>query len=132
MLRRPYFEQRGLWLALAIPALAALRYLDQSFAHAGLWLFVGLALTTGFFHGALDIVLLQLEFTGGRRLGGALVLYVAAAVLLAMLCVYSGWLMVLVLLIMSIWHFGEPYGRWPRTQWSQGAWVHRVIAGSSR
>lgn len=126
MLQRPYFKQPWLWLALAIPALVALRYLDQSFAQAGLWLFVGLALTTGFFHGALDIVLLQLEFPSLRRLAGALVLYVAAAVLLAVVCAYSGWWMVLVLLAMSVWHFGEPYGRW-----EQDAWVHRVVAGGA-
>lgn len=126
MLRQPYFRRPWPWILLAIPALAALRYLDQSFGQAGLWLFVGLALTTGFFHGALDIVLLQLEFPGVRRLAEALVLYVAAAVLIAMLCAYSGWLMVLVLLVMSIWHFGEPYGRW-----AQDAWVHRVVAGGA-
>jgi len=126
MLQRPYSKQPWSWLALAVAALVALLYLDQSFAQTGLWLFVGLALTTGFFHGALDIVLLQREFPGARRLAGALVLYVASAVLLAMLCAYSGWLMVLLLLAMSVWHFGEPYGRW-----AQDAWVHRVVAGGA-
>jgi len=126
MLQRSYFKQPWSRFLLAIPALAALLYLDQSFAQAGLWLFVSLALTTGFFHGALDIVLLQREFTGARRLMGAVLLYVAAAVLLAILCAYSGWLMVLLLLAMSVWHFGEPYGRW-----AQDAWVHRVVAGGA-
>lgn len=126
MLQRPYFKQPWFWPALAMPALVAILYLDQSFAQTGLWLFVGLALTTGFFHGALDIVLLQREFPGARRLAGALVLYVASAVLLALLCAYSGWLMVLLLLAMSVWHFGEPYGRW-----AQDAWVHRVVAGGA-
>ena len=118
-------------VAMALLGIALLRYLDQTFASAGLWLFLVLTLSTGFFHGALDIVLIQREFAGPRRKAIALILYVSAAISLAVLCVYSGWLMVLVLLIMSIWHFGEPYGRWPRTQWSQGAWVHRVIAGGA-
>jgi hypothetical protein len=46
-------------MVLAILALATMRYLDQNFVRSGLWLFVGLTLTAGFFHGALDIVLMQ-------------------------------------------------------------------------
>jgi Brp/Blh family beta-carotene 15,15'-monooxygenase len=126
MFQRPYFKTPSVRLALVVPALVALFYLDQSFSQAGLWLFVGLALTTGFFHGALDIVLLQREFTSATRLAGALVLYVVSAVMLAVLCAYSGWLMVLLLLAMSVWHFGEPYGRW-----AQNAWLHRIIAGGA-
>ena len=117
--------------ALAVLGLVSLLYLDQTFASAGLWLFLGLTLTAGFFHGALDIVLIQREFAGPRQRAVALILYVSAAIFLAILCAYSGWLMVLVLLVMSIWHFGEPYGRWAPTEWSQGAWVHRVIAGGA-
>lgn len=126
MLQRPYFKQPLFWLTLAVLALAALRYLDQTFAQAGLWFFVGLTLTTGFFHGALDIVLLQREFASAHRLAGAVFLYVVAALLLAVLCTYSSWLMVLLLLAMSVWHFGEPYGRW-----AQDAWVHRAVAGGA-
>lgn len=134
---RLFFKQRFAWVTmtvlamLAVLALAPLRYIDQTFAQAGLWLFVGLTLTTGFFHGALDIVLMQREFIGPRRMAVAVILYIAAAMLLAMLCAYSGWLMVLVLLVMSVWHFGEPYGRWAQTRWARGEWVHRVIAGGA-
>lgn len=137
---RRLFKQRMRWRPLTLPAvlailaalgLASLRHLEQTYAQAGLWLFVGLTLTSGFFHGALDIVLIQREFAGPRRMAIALIFYIAAAVLLAMLCAYSGWLMLLILLLMSIWHFGEPYGRWTQTAWSQGAWVHRVIAGGA-
>ena len=116
---------------LALLGLASLRYLDQTFVQAGLWAFAGLTLTMGFFHGALDIVLIQREYVGPRRLAMAVMLYVTAAVLLAMLCAYSGWLMMLVLLAMSIWHFGEPYGRWTQTTWTNDAWVPRVIAGGA-
>ncbi|MBG6075875.1 Brp/Blh family beta-carotene 15,15'-dioxygenase [Polaromonas sp. CG_9.11] len=112
-------------------ALAAMRYLDQNFARTGLWLFVGLTLTAGFFHGALDIVLMQREFAGARRLAGALLAYVGAVVLLAMVCAQSGWLMVLILLTMSVWHFGEPYGRWGNGRSKQGAWAQRVMAGGA-
>lgn len=118
-------------MVLAILALATMRYLDQNFVRSGLWLFVGLTLTAGFFHGALDIVLMQREFTGARRLAGALVAYVGAVVLLAMVCAQSGWLMVLILLAMSVWHFGEPYGRWGIGTSKQGAWAQRVMAGGA-
>lgn len=134
---RVFFKQPLTWASLAalailaLLALTALRYLDQRFAQSGLWLFAGLTLTTGFFHGALDIVLMLREFVIPRRLAGAVMLYVAAAVLLAVLCVYSGWLMVLMLLLMSVWHFGEPYGRWVQSTWAQGAWVIRVIVGGA-
>ncbi len=126
MLQRRDLNQALSLLALAGFGLAALRYLDQSVAQAGLWFFAGLTLTTGFFHGALDIVLIQREFASARRMAGAVVLYGAVAVLLAMLCARSSWLMVLALLAMSVWHFGEPYGRW-----AHSTWVHRVVAGGA-
>lgn len=128
---RPFFRQPLVLAMLAVLALAAMRYLDQNFARAGLWSFAGLTLTIGFLHGALDIVLMQREFAGARRLACALALYVGAVVLLAMVCAHSGWLMVLVLLAMSVWHFGEPYGRWGNGPWKQGAWAQRVIAGGA-
>ena len=127
---RPPLVQVVLTL-LALLALAAMRYLDQNFARSGLWLFVCLTLTAGFFHGALDIVLMQREFAGARRLAGALLAYVGAVVLLAMVCAQSGWLMVLILLAMSVWHFGEPYGRWGNGMSKQGAWAQRVVSGGA-
>ena len=117
------------WTAVVLFLLAALRCLDQTFAQAGLWLFAGLTLTTGFFHGALDIVLLQREFVGARQLAGVLFLYVAAAVSLAILCVNSNWLMVLTLLLMSAWHFGEPYGRWGHSLPRPLMLLQRLVAG---
>ena len=133
LLRKPPFGWATLAVVatLAVLTLASLRYLEQSFAQAGLWLFMGLTLTTGFFHGALDIVLIQREFVGLRRRAVVVLMYVAAAVVLAMVCAYSGWLMVLILLLMSVWHFGEPYERWAPTRWAQGAWMHRFMAGGA-
>jgi len=134
MFGRPFVKQQ---FGLVAPAfvvamvLTGLRYLDQNVAQAGLWLFMGMTLTTGFFHGALDIVLMQREFTKASRLAKALVLYVGSAMLLAIMCAHSGWFLVLVLLAMSVWHFGEPYGRWANGKWDRRAWVQRVIAGGA-
>ena len=112
--------------ALAALGLAGLSYLDRTLVQAGLWMFVALTLTSGFFHGALDIVLLQREFASARRLASVTALYAATVVCLAMVCARSGWLMLLLLLSMSVWHFGEPYGRW-----AQDDGVSRVIAGGA-
>lgn len=117
--------------AFALAALTGLRYLDQSVNQAGLLVFTGLTLTTGFFHGALDIVLIRREFVTARALATAVVLYGGSAVLLAMLCVHSGGLMIVVLLLMSVWHFGEPYGRWANGRWDRRGWVQRVVAGGA-
>lgn len=119
-------KQLSLLGALTALGLAGLSYLDHTFVQAGLWMFIGLTLTSGFFHGALDIVLIQREFASARRFAGVTVLYAVAVVLLAMLCSHISWLMLLLLLCLSVWHFGEPYGRW-----AQGDWVHRVIAGGA-
>lgn len=116
---------------LAVAALAALRYLDQNVAQAGLWVFLGLTFSTGFFHGALDIILLQREFAGARRLTAAVAVYAGTALIIAMICAHSGWLLILVLLLMSVWHFGEPYGRWEQGIWNRRAWVQRVVAGGA-
>ena len=117
--------------AFALAALTGLRYFDQSVDQAGLLVFIGLTLTTGFFHGALDIVLIRREFVTAGALATAVVLYGGSAVLLAMLCVRSGGLMIVVLLLMSVWHFGEPYGRWANGRWDRRAWVQRVVAGGA-
>ena len=134
MLRHRWIKQTVRWLVLAVLVVVAvviLRKLDQSDTQAGLWVFIGLTLTTGFFHGALDIVLLQREFVSRYQLATALTWYAGSALLLAMLCAQSGWLLVLLLLVMSVWHFGEPYGRWEEDKLNPRAWLQRVIAGGA-
>jgi Brp/Blh family beta-carotene 15,15'-monooxygenase len=134
MLSRPFSKQKVGFVASVIfvgVSLGGLRYLDQSVAQAGFWFFMGLTLTTGFFHGALDIVLLQREFTKTHCLGMALTLYAGSAALLAIACARSGWFLVLVLLLMSVWHFGEPYGRWATGKSKRCAWIQRAIAGGA-
>ena len=113
-------------IAAGLLALASLVVVEHMFKQAGLWLFLGLSLSTGFFHGALDILMLQREFPQLRRLIGMLLLYLLSAVAVATLCVLSGKLMVMLLLGMSVWHFGEPYGRW-----ANAVVVKRLIVGGA-
>lgn len=134
MFDRLFFKQPVVLVALAVAAgmaLVALRYLDQTIALAGLWFFMGLTLTTGFFHGALDIVLIQREFATAHRLAIVIALYAGSAVLLAFICAHNGWLLILVLLAMSVWHFGEPYGRWAHGYRDLLALAQRAIAGGA-
>lgn len=100
------------WLGGVAVLAAALGVIDQTVPQAGLWALLAVSLSSGLAHGALDAQLLW------QRAGGLKVAIVwALAYLLAVLGL--GWLLVSVpsaalaaLLLMSAWHFGEPYGRW--------------------
>lgn len=116
---------------LGVLALIMLRYLDKNSAHAGLWIFIGLTLTTGFFHGALDIVLLQHESATARQLIITIALYLGSTSVIALVCAQNNLVLITVLLAMSVWHFGEPYGRWMRNTTGQRALIQRVIAGGA-
>ncbi len=110
-------------LALACAmALAVLAYADQRLSNMGWWLFVALALSIGMFHGALDALLLLREFSPSQK-GSALLfktmfLYLFTVVAVGAVLSQSLTLALLALLAMSIWHFGEPYGRWPSRKWA--------------
>ena len=100
------------WIALSLLALLALVACDQLLPQSAWWLFIGLSLTAGFLHGALDVVLLAREFPqmGQRALMAAL--YAGAVLLLGLVLGQSLAWALFVLIAMSAWHFGEPYGRW--------------------
>jgi len=117
-------------ISLCALAVAALWWLDTTRPQAGVWLLVGLSLSVGFLHGALDAPLLQRKFTNHWSLLQALAVYLAAVLLLgwwlSSLIAVALW----VLIAMSIWHFGEAYGRWdglPR--WSAG--LSRAVVGGA-
>ena len=107
-------------------ALGALVYCDQQVSRAGWWLFVGLSLSIGFTHGALDVVLLAREFNRPRALISVTFLYLIFTLALAAASAQLGWLVLPLLLLMSVWHFGEPYGRWESSDW-----LARLIAGGA-
>ncbi len=115
---------------VSVVLLAVLSFLDREWPQAGAWALVGLSLTVGFVHGALDAAILQRRFTDRMRLMQWLGAYLAAVVVL------GWWLSGMVnvalwlLILMSVWHFGEPYGRWNGLQpWSAN--LTRAVVGGA-
>ena len=119
-----------LWVAACALALSALAYADYRFPNMGWWLFVGLALSVGMFHGALDALLLLREF--GTQHKNALLLkmmflYMLATIVAGVVLAQSLPVALIALLGLSVWHFGEPYGRWPSHTWE----VRLMVGGAS-
>jgi Brp/Blh family beta-carotene 15,15'-monooxygenase len=97
--------------ALLGTLLIGLYALEQQWPLLGLWLFAGFSLTLGMGHGALDVVLLLGQFKPRSRAMVFGTMYLA-------LTLVAGWLLSLsfawalvVLLVMSVWHFGEAYAQ---------------------
>lgn len=119
------------WLtAGAILTSLLLLWVDKTMPQAGIWALMFLSVSVGFIHGALDAVLLPQRFT--NRLQAA---FMFAAYLLLVLVL--GWLLssvvsfaLAILLIMSIWHFGEPYGRWNEVSANQSLLTRAVVGGA--
>jgi Brp/Blh family beta-carotene 15,15'-monooxygenase len=91
-----------LWL---LPSIAAMAWLETQWPQMALWLFVGLTLTLGFAHGAMDVWLLmdakrQLVVRHFATYGACVM------VLAAVLSPFPG-IALIVLLLLSLWHFGE-------------------------
>jgi beta-carotene 15,15'-dioxygenase len=120
--------QRSAFLAVAVCAgtvlaLLLLRALEAQWPPLALWAFVVLSLTLGFGHGALDAVLLLAQFAPPGR-----ALAVSTAYLLCVLL--AGWLLswsvpvaLLLLVLMSVWHFGELH--------SHALWARLCVGGAS-
>ncbi len=107
---------------------------EQRWPAAGLWVMLGLSLSTGLLHGALDALLLLQSFASRTRALGMAGLYLAAVLVAGALLSRSPTLALFALIAMSAWHFGEPFGRWvgPRqTQTPALAWLTRVVLGAA-
>jgi Brp/Blh family beta-carotene 15,15'-monooxygenase len=94
----------ALWLLAA--------WSEQRWPAAGLWVMLGLSLSTGLLHGALDALLLLQNFASRTRALGMAGLYLAAVLAAGALLSRSPTLALFALIAMSAWHFGEPFGRW--------------------
>jgi beta-carotene 15,15'-dioxygenase len=104
------FQTRGNGAYLAAAAsllllILSLAWLERSFPHIALLIFVVLSLTTGFAHGATDIWLLWNE-SRKMMLWKSLVYAATVVILLAVLLPFPAMALSL-LLLMSVWHFGE-------------------------
>lgn len=104
-------------------AMLALRALEAQWPPLALWAFVLFSLTLGFGHGALDAVLLLVQFEPHSK-----ALALSAAYLLCVLL--AGWALswsvpwaLLLLVLMSAWHFGELH--------SYALWARLCVGGAS-
>jgi beta-carotene 15,15'-dioxygenase len=97
------------WLGLV--SLVLLFLAEQYVASLGLWFFVVLSLSLGMGHGALDAILLIAQYTSYSKAFlyalGYLLLVLVTAWLLSMSIAWA----IGILLVMSVWHFGEMYGQ---------------------
>jgi beta-carotene 15,15'-dioxygenase len=112
--------------AAGLAALALLVWADTRVPQARWLLLIGLSVSTGFVHGALDAVLLQREFLDTRARAGAALAYLCLVLALAFVLAHQPAWALLLLLAMSVWHFGEGRGRWPGNHW-----MARCVAGGA-
>ncbi len=116
---------------LALPLIALLVWADQTVPQAGVWALLLLSVSVGFVHGALDVVLLPQRFVSLRLAALMFVAYLLLVLLLGWLLGAAISLALWVLLLMSAWHFGEPYGRWDGlVPWKSGL-TRAVVGGAS-
>lgn len=94
------------WLALAAVLVLLLRMLESRWPQLSWLLFFSLTLSLGFAHGVLDIVLLRHALPRPRVLAHFSLYGVAVIIVLV-----AAWrlpaLALLVLLLLSVWHFGQ-------------------------
>jgi Brp/Blh family beta-carotene 15,15'-monooxygenase len=97
-------------------ALLALRALEAQWPPLALWAFVLLSLTLGFGHGALDAVLLLGQFQPRSKALAVSALYLLSVLLAGWALSWSVPWALLLLVLMSVWHFGElhSYAWWAR------------------
>jgi beta-carotene 15,15'-dioxygenase len=104
-------------------ALLALRALEAQWPPLALWAFVLLSLTLGFGHGALDAVLLLGQFKPRRKALAVSALYLLCVLLAGWALSWSVPWALLLLVLMSVWHFGELH--------SYALWARLCVGGAS-
>jgi beta-carotene 15,15'-dioxygenase len=109
MLASPWTMRSAAWLLPGLAALALLYLAEQRMPQLGVWLFIVLSLTVGMGHGALDTALLLGQFKPATKALAYAALYLLLVILAAWLLSMSLAWALLILLAMSVWHFGEIY-----------------------
>jgi beta-carotene 15,15'-dioxygenase len=109
MLASPWTMRSAAWLLPGLAALALLYLAEQRIPQLGVWLFIVLSLTLGMGHGALDTALLLGQFKPATKALVYAALYLLLVILAAWLLSMSLAWALLILLAMSVWHFGEIY-----------------------
>ena len=119
------------WLVVAaVIAVLVLVLIEHRVPDAGLWLLLALSTTAGFAHGALDIDILLQRFRPLPYAIGVALLYAAVVVLVAWALHAQPQVTLWLLLLLSSWHFGEDFGRWPGISVLDG-WLTRVVVGGA-
>lgn len=114
-------------LLMAAPCLFALAWMESQWPLAALVIFVVLTLSLGFAHGAMDILLLS--DTSGKLSFKASALYGAAALFLAAALAAWPGVALMVLIALSLWHFGEQAHFEQANQ--RIAWLLRAVQGGA-
>jgi beta-carotene 15,15'-dioxygenase len=83
----------------------ALMWAERHWSLFGLWIFVGLTLTLGFAHGALDVWLMR-DAKGGLNWLWMFFYALSVVAVAALVMPFTGVALIL-LIALSIWHFGE-------------------------
>lgn len=116
--------------SLALAAAIAIVWLDRASAAAGPVVLLLLSGTIGVFHGALDGSILLRQFQPVARALGWGLAYLLVVVLLGVGLLPYPELTLLLLLALSVWHFGEIYERpLPALRWA--ALATRLVAGGA-
>ena len=116
--------------SLALAAAIAIVWLDRASAAAGPIVLLLLSGTIGVFHGALDGSILLRQFQPVTRALGWGLAYLLVVVLLGVGLLPYPELTLLLLLALSVWHFGEIYERpLPALRWA--ALATRLVAGGA-
>jgi beta-carotene 15,15'-dioxygenase len=123
-LTQPSILKHALWF---VPTLLALAWVESQWPLLALGVFVALTLSLGFAHGAMDIFLLR-DARGRFALKDSLIYALAVVLLAAVLALWPG-VALIVLILLSLWHFGEQvhfeYANQPV------AWLLRLVQGGS-
>ena len=116
--------------ALLATGWAVAIWVDRTVPVAGVWVLLGLSLSTGLVHGALDAQLLLQRFASRSRAlvmaGPYLLAVLAAGATLGQDPVTA----LFALIAMSAWHFGEGYGRWTSSRPALQTLTRVVVGGA--
>ncbi len=121
------------WLSAA-PGLGLAMFLvctlDRRHPSAGLVLLVVMVATVGMLHGALDALLLTRQWPGLRSRAAVALSYLLAVVATALLLQPRPGLALVLLLALSIWHFGEGFElNQALPTWQ--SWAFRLLRGGA-
>ena len=117
------------WVLVLAAAIATL-WLDRTWVAAGPIVLLLLSGTIGVFHGALDGSILLRQFQPFGRAVGWGIAYLVVVILLGISLFPFAEFTLLLLLALSVWHFGEPYERaLPETRWA--GFTTRLVAGGA-